>query len=194
MRELLEKGKRVTVVPTDFKNANKGTITEVSPQGFVVELDYEPQGFLKRNYCEFFTQNQYGTLYFSSYPQEINGKVLKIANPAKHKYLQRRQYTRVKYNYSLPLYNDNENFTIDTLDLSAGGLKFKCDKAVNIDSSYKIDLPLSSVQKVTCEFSPIRVEKGNGYVVSGKFNYFNDRDRMILTQFCSKRNIEIRNK
>ncbi len=194
MRELLEKGKRITVVPTDFRNANKGTITDVSPEGFIVELDYEPQGMLKRNYCEFFTQNQYGTLYFTSFPHEINGKTLRIANPAKHKYLQRRQYTRIKYNYDLEITNGDEMHRIYTFDVSAGGMKFRCAEAINIDAEYKVNLPLSSVQNVECLFVPIRIEKGDGYTVSGRFTYLSERDRMVLTQFCAKRSIEIRNK
>lgn len=195
MRELLEKGKSITVVPTDFRNVNRGTITEVSPEGFVVELELEPKGILKRNYCEFFTQNQYGTLYFTSFPQEINGKTLRIANPAKHKYLQRRQYTRVKYNYDLELRNaDNNMHRIYTFDISAGGMKFKCSEAINIDAQYNVTLPLSSVQSVECIFHPIRIEKGAEYTVSGKFSYKTERDKMILTQFCAKRSIEIRNK
>lgn len=194
MRELLEKGKRITVVPTDFRNANKGTITDVSPEGFKVELDYEPQGMLRRNYCEFFTQNQYGTLYFTSFPQEINGKTLRIANPAKHKYLQRRQYTRVKYNYDIELSCGDKIHRIYTFDISAGGMKFKSQEAINIDSEYNITLPLSSVQSVTCVFQPIRIEKGSEYIVSGRFLYSSERDKMLLTQYCAKRSIEIRNK
>ena len=194
MRELLEKGKKITVVPTDFRNANKGTITEVSPQGFTVELDYEPKGFLKHNYCEFFTQNKYGTLYFTSFPHVIDGKILKIANPAKHKYLQRRQYTRIKYNYDLELHCGEKLHRIYTLDISAGGMKFRSAEAIDIDAVYTIELPLSSVQRVECRFAPIRIEKGDEYTVSGRFIYNTERDRMVITQFCSKRNIEIRNK
>lgn len=194
MRELLEKGKRITVVPTDFRNVNKGTITEVMPEGFIVELDLDPKGMLKHNYCEFFTQNQYGTLYFTSFPHEINGKTLRIANPAKHKYLQRRQYTRVKYNYDLELRNGDNIHRIYTFDVSAGGLKFKCPEAINIDAQYNVTLPLSSVQSVECIFHPIRIEKGDEYTVSGRFSYKSERDKMVLTQFCAKRSIEIRNK
>lgn len=194
MRELLEKGKQITVVPTDFRNANKGVITEVSPEGFIVELENEPKGMLKRNYCEFFTQNQYGTLYFTSFPQSIDGKTLKIANPAKHKYLQRRQYTRVKYNYDLELRCGDVSHNIHTFDVSAGGMKFKCNEAINIDSEFRVNLPLSSVQNVECIFIPIRIEKGSDYIVSGRFNYLSERDKMVITQFCAKRNIEIRNK
>ena len=194
MRELLEKGKQITVVPTDFRNANKGVITEVSPEGFIVELENDPKGMLKRNYCEFFTQNQYGTLYFTSFPQSIDGKTLKIANPAKHKYLQRRQYTRVKYNHNLELRCGDVVHNIHTFDVSAGGMKFKCNEAINIDSEFRVNLPLSSVQQVECIFIPIRIEKGADYTVSGRFNYLSERDKMVITQFCAKRSIEIRNK
>ncbi len=97
MRELISKDQRIIMVPHDFKYANKGTITEVAPDYFTLELDYEPEGLLKNNYCEFYTQTSHGTLYFDSYAKEINGKTLKIASPAKHKFLQRRQYTRIKY-------------------------------------------------------------------------------------------------
>lgn len=194
MRELLEKGRQIMIVPTDFKNVNKGVITEVSTDGFKVELDYEPEGFLRRNYCEFYTQNQYGTLYFTSFPQEIKGKTLRIANPAKHKYLQRRQYTRVKYFRDLEISDKNGKHKIHVLDVSAGGMKFTSKKAIDIDSKFSVELPLSSVQSVKCKFSPIRIEKGKEYTVSGMFIFSGGKGKMLLTQYCAKKNIELRNK
>ena len=194
MRELLEKGREITVVPTDFKKVNKGKITEISTDGFTVELSYEPDGFLRRNYCEFYTQNQYGTLYFTSFPQEINGKTLKIANPAKHKYLQRRQYTRIKYVKDLEISDKNGSHKIHVLDVSAGGMKFTSKKAIDIDSKFKVELPLSTVQSVKCKFEPIRIEKGKEYTVSGKFVFTDGKGKMLLTQYCAKKNIELRNK
>lgn len=87
MRELLNKDQRVVMVPHDFKNANKGTITEVTSEGFTLQLDYEPVGILKSNYCEFYTQTPNGMLFFTSFTKEINDKTLKISSPAKHKFL-----------------------------------------------------------------------------------------------------------
>lgn len=194
MRELLEKGREITVAPTDFKKVNKGKITDVSTDSFTVELNYEPDGFLRRNYCEFYTQNQYGTLYFTSFPQEINGKTLKIANPAKHKYLQRRQYTRVKYAKDLMISDKNGEYKVRVLDVSAGGMKFTSKKAIDIDGKFSVELALSSVQTVKCKFSPIRIEKGKEYTVSGKFLFSAGKAKMLLTQYCAKKNIELRNK
>ena len=196
MRELIEKDKRITVVPSDLKCANKGTIVEVEPRYFTIELDYEPEGMLRHNYCEFYTQTNHGTLYFDSYPEIIEGKRVKIANPAKHRFLQRRRYTRIKYVYELDLLYDGGSHKITTLDISAGGMKFITNENINIEGNYKITLPLSEMQSVECIFSPIRIEKreNGGYTISGRFEYNNSKDKMTLTQFCSKRSIEIKNK
>lgn len=196
MRELLEKDRKITVIPHDFRNANKGTITEVTPEGFTVELDYDSIGMMKHNYCEFYTQTQYGTLYFTSYPKEILDKKIYVASPAKHKFLQRRQYTRIKYMHELELKTDNINHKILTLDISAGGMKFKTRENVNIELEYKITLPLSEIQSVECLFSPIRIEKNSDgtYTLSGRFNFLSNHDKMVLIQYCAKRSIEINNK
>lgn len=196
MRELISKDQRIIMVPHDFKFANKGIVTEVAPDYFIVELDYVPDGVLKNNYCEFYTQTKYGTLYFDSYAKEINGKSLKIASPAKHKFLQRRQYTRIKYILDLDLFDGDSALKITTLDISAGGMKLKTQEHISIDKDYKITLPLSEEQNIECKFSPIRIEKNNdgGYTVSGKFEYTTSRDKMTLIQYCAKRNIEIKNK
>ena len=43
---------------------------------------------------------------------------------------------------------------------------------------------------------PIRIEKASegGYIISGQFVYGSGHDKMILTQFCAKRSVEIKNK
>ena len=133
MRELIEKNRKITVVPSDFKCANKGTIIDVDPKYFTIELEYEPTGMLRHNYCEFYTQTTHGTLYFDSYPETIDGKIVKIATPAKHRFLQRRQYTRIKFVEELNLLCDNASYKITTLDISAGGMKIKTNENINIE-------------------------------------------------------------
>ena len=134
--------------------------------------------------------------YFDSYPETIEGKRVKIANPAKHRFLQRRQYTRIKFVHDLDLTADNITHKITTLDISAGGMKIKTNENINIEGNYKIVLPLSEEQFVECVFSPIRIEKNEngGYTISGRFEYHNNKDKMTLTQYCTKRSIEIQNK
>ena len=196
MRELISKDQKIVIVPQDFTYANKGTISYVEPDYFMLELDYQPDGIMEKNYCEFYTQTKNGTLYFDSYAINIDGKTLKIASPAKHKFLQRRQYTRIKYILDIDLYDENNPIKITTLDISAGGMKFKTTSGIGIDKEYTITLPLSEEQNIKCKFAPIRIEKNNegGYTISGKFDYYSNVDKMTITQYCAKRNIEIKNK
>lgn len=196
MRELVVENQEVLLIPQDFKFANTGKVTSVSAGDFTLELDYEPDNILENTYCEFYTQTSHGKLYFDSYAKKIEGKTLVVASPAKHKFLQRRQYTRIKFVHELELFCEGKSYKIFTKDISAGGMKFDTSDNLNIEASYNVSLPLFDNQVLNCTFSPIRVEKKSegGYTVSGQFSYATTHDRMILTQFCAKRNVEIKNK
>lgn len=197
MRELIEKNQRVTIIPTDYKCANKGTVTDVDSNGFTLKLDYAAEGIMKNTYCEFYTNGKHGTLHFESYPVEISDdNTVYIANPAKHKFLQRRHFTRIKFVNDIVLTFDNDKFNITTLDISAGGMKFKTKDNIDIAKNYRLILPLSQGVSIECLYSPIRVEKNDdGYLYhSGRFEFSDNRYRMTLIQYCSKRSIEIKNK
>jgi len=196
MRELVVENQEILIIPNDFKKACKGKVTAVSAGDFTLELDKEPEGMLINVFCEFYTQTSHGKLYFDSYPKSIDGKTLVIASPAKHKFLQRRQYTRIKYYNDLTLNKDNSSYPITTLDISAGGMKLKTIENIDINASYSVTLPLSDSVSLGCKFEPIRIERDNknGYTVSGQFVYDSARDRMVLTQYCAKRSVEIKNK
>lgn len=198
MRELVVENQEILMIPQNFKFANKGKVTSVRAGDFTLELDYEPDGILENTYCEFYTQTSHGKLYFDSYAKEINGKTLIIASPAKHKFLQRRQYTRIKYIHDLDLKLDNTSYKVSTLDISAGGMKIVTDCKLDIDASYDFQLPLFGENNtvITCKFQPIRIEKKSegGYTVSGQFVYDSNQDKMLVVQYCAKRNVEIKNK
>lgn len=196
MRELVVENQEILMIPQNFKFANKGRVTEVRAGDFTLELDYEPDGVLENTYCEFYTQTSHGKLYFDSYAKEINGKTLIIASPAKHKFLQRRQYTRIKYMNELELLFDGNSYKIFTLDISAGGMKFRTNSNINIEGTFDVSLPLSDNLTLGCKFQPIRIEKNSegGFIVSGQFVYNSSHDKMILTQYCAKRSVEIKNK
>lgn len=196
MRELVVEDQEILMIPQNFKFANRGKVTAVRAGDFTLELDYEPEGVLENTYCEFYTQTSHGKLYFDSYAKEINGKTLIVASPAKHKFLQRRQYTRIKYMNELELFLDGNSYKILSLDISAGGMKLQTDSNINIEGNYDVSLPLSDNLTISCKFQPIRIEKRNegGYTISGQFVYNSSHDKMILTQFCAKRSVEIKNK
>ena len=197
MRELIEKDQRVTIIPSDFKYANKGVVTDVSSDGFILKLDYPADGILKDNYCEFYTDSKHGTLYFESYASEMrDDNIIKIANPAKHKFLQRRQFTRIKFIHNLTLSKDGRDYSVTSLDISAGGMKFQTKENIDIEGKYSVKIPLTEKLNIECYFAPIRIERGDEglYTHSGRFEFKENLDRMELIQYCTRRSIEIKNK
>ena len=196
MRELIKKEQLVTVVPQVFKNSNKGRVLEVSLEGFRLELKYKPEGLIKNHICDFYSMTDNGYLYFESYIQNIENNVISIANPVKHRFLQRRKFTRIKFIEDLELTFEGISHKVRTLDLSAGGMKLQTTENIDIEKEYKVTINLSNEQVVSCKYQLIRVEKGeNGlYTISGRFTNQSNIDKMTLIQFCMKKDMENMNK
>ena len=192
MRELLKENQLVTIVPQDFKNANKGKVLSVTQDGFKMELKFKPEGLIKSHICDFYSMTDNGYLYFESYIQELENNVISIANPVKHRFLQRRKFTRIKFIEDLELIYEDTKYKVRTLDLSAGGMKIQSADNINIEHEYKVAIKLSNEQEVICKYQLIRVEKGeNGlYTISGRFVNQSNVDRMTLIQFCMKKDME----
>ena len=196
MRELIKKEQIVTVVPQDFKNSNKGRVLDVNLNGFRMELKYKPEGLIKNHICDFYSLTDNGYLYFESYVQDLENNVITIANPVKHRFLQRRKFTRIKFIEDLELIFEDTVHKVRTLDLSAGGMKLQTKENVDIEKEYKVCIKLGNEQEIKCKYQLIRVEKGdNGlYTISGRFSNLSNIDKMTLIQFCMKKDMENMNK
>ena len=196
MRELVKNEQIVTIVPQDFKKANKGTVLDVSMDGFRMKLLYKPDGLLVNHICDFYSITDNGYLYFESYIQALENNVITIANPVKHRFLQRRKFTRIKFVEDLVLTCGDISHNVRTLDLSAGGMKIKSEDNINIENEYQVSINLSYEQVVNCRYQLIRVEKGDDglYTISGRFTHLNNIDKMTLVQFCMKKDMERVNK
>lgn len=196
MRELIKKEQLVTIVPQDFKNSNKGKVLEVSQEGFSMELKYKPEGLIQNHICEFYSMTDNGYLYFESYIQGLDNNIIKIANPVKHRFLQRRKYTRIKFVEDIDLVYGKESYKARTLDLSAGGMKIQTAENLDIEKEYAVVIKLSNEQEVKCKYQLIRVERGdNGqYTISGRFVQLSNIDKMVLVQYCMQKEMENQNK
>jgi len=196
MRELVKEEQLVTIVPQDFKNSNKGKVLQVSLEGFRMELKYKPEGLIKNHICDFYSLTDNGYLYFESYIQNIENNVITIANPVKHRFLQRRKFTRIKFNEDLQLINNDIIHNVRTLDISAGGMKVQTKENIDIEKEYKVTIKLTNEIEIKCKYQLIRVEKkDNGmYTISGKFTSLSNIDKMTLVQFCMKKDMENLNK
>ncbi len=192
MRELIKNNQIVTIVPQDFKKTNKGKVLEVSNEGFRMELKYKPEGLIVNHICDFYSFTENGYLYFESYIKSLENNVITIANPVKHRFLQRRKFTRIKYLENLILRCGDKQHEVRTLDLSAGGMKLTTADNIDMEKLYDVSIKLSDEQEIKCKYQLIRVEKNdNGkYTISGRFVNLSNIDKMTLVQFCMKKDME----
>ncbi len=161
-----------------------------------MELKYKPEGLIKNHICDFYSLTDNGYLYFESYIQDVVNNVVTIANPIKHRFLQRRKFTRIKFLENLELVFEDTIHKVRSLDLSAGGMKLRTEENIDIEKEYKISIKLSDEQEVKCKYQLIRVEKGDSglYTISGRFTNLSNIDKMTLIQFCMKKDMENLNK
>ena len=196
MKELVKIDQNVTIVPNDFNYTNKGLVTEVSEKGFKMKMKYPTTGINLKHYCDFYSQTPNGILFFSSYASEVTENELFIENPIKHRFLQRRQFTRIQFITDTTMSDDEGNkYDIQTVDLSAGGLKFKTDHSINLDKEYEIVIKLNEEQTLYCWLQPIRMEKldTGKFMLSGRFSNLPNVDKMTLIQHCMNKNMESKN-
>lgn len=196
MGELVKKEQVVSIVPQDFKNATKGKVIDVTDKHFLLEVIHQPKGIPLNDSAEFYSQTHNGVLYFESDVKKIEGNVITIDNPIKHRYLQRRKFTRIKFVQTVELKKEQKSHHASALDLSAGGMRLKTDECIDIDCDYNVSFELSADQIINCKFQPIRIEKRDDgfYTLSGRFQYLSNVDKMILVQFCMQKNMENKNK
>lgn len=196
MRELIKNNQLVTIVPQDFKQSNKGRVLDVGMDGFRMELKYKPEGLIVNHICDFYSLTDNGYLYFESYIQNLENNVITIANPVKHRFLQRRKFTRIKFIEDLELTYNDVTHKVRTLDISAGGMKVRTEENIDIEKEYKVTIKLSDEQEIKCKYQLIRVEKGDSglYTISGRFTNLSNIDKMTLVQFCMKKDMENMNK
>ena len=196
MRELVKNDQLVTIVPQDFNKTNRGTVTEVSMDGFKMKLQYKPEGLNINHICDFYSLTDNGYLYFESYIQGLENNIISIANPIKHRFLQRRKFTRIKFIEDIVLTCDDISHNAKTLDISAGGMKITTSENIDIEKEYRVVINLSDEQEIKCRYQLIRVEKGDSgnYIISGRFTHLTNIDKMTLVQFCMKKDMETINK
>lgn len=196
MAELLEKEQVLSVVPQDYANSNKGKVTQISEREFTLELLHSPEGIIPKHIMEFYSPTPNGMLYFTSSAAEINGNVITVVMPRKHRFLQRRTFTRVKFVQQVKLESDGKNYQAESVDLSVGGMKLKTTEPLYINDEFDLGINLVGETFVKCNFQAIKIEKNSedSYTVSGRFQNLSNTDKMKLTQFCIRKNIENMNR
>lgn len=192
MNELLTVDQEISVVPKDFKNSNKGKIARILENSFTIELMHPPVDFEEKNVMEFYSQTKHGTLYFTSPIVKTDGNILVVLRPRRHRFLQRRTFSRVKFVQELQLEADGKIYNATSRDLSAGGLKIEMNEALNLDLNYNIIINLPGGETLNTKFEPVKIEKSDEgiYTIAGRYVEISKKDKMKVIQYCMRKDIE----
>ena len=161
MNNLFNRGQEFSVVPQNFKFANKGKIVDILDRCIVLELEKPPVGLEKMKINEYYSQTRNGVLYFSSAIAKIDEDKNRIVvmKPKKHRFLQRRAFTRIKFIEDLELKYNDLIIKATTEDLAAGGIKLKTKECLDLNTEYNISLPLAGGDDIVCKYRPVKMEK-----------------------------------
>lgn len=195
MSDLLEKGQIVSIIPNDFKSSNKGEVLDVKEHKFFVKVLHNPEGLQQNRPMEFYSPTKNGTLYFSSNVLEIKDNILTVAIPQKHRFLQRRAFSRISFTKELECTLGDKVYSVRANDISVGGIKFVANQLFDLDTDYHMTINLLKDQIINGDIELIRIQKNEDktYTVSGRFKNLSDVDRMTLIQFCMRRSVELEN-
>ncbi len=197
MRNYIQKEKEFKIIPKDVTGATRCSVTDVLEGFFEIELKTD-ENYNINETVELFSITPQGLLYFETLISEVDKNKVKLLYPISHRFLQRREYSRVDFSKNIFL-KENEsdnNIRASILDISAGGMKISSFEELSISKDYKVNVEIDRNIQIDCLFQPIRIEADNinGYTVSGRFKLLKNIDRISLVQFCFKKQMENQNR
>ena len=192
MNELLILNQEISIVPKDFRNSNKGKVLQLLDNSFTIDLEKTPTGLDSKMVAEFYSETKNGTLYFTSPIVKTDGNIVLILNPKKHRFLQRRAFSRIKFIQEIELNSDNKIYKATIKDLAAGGVKLKTNELLNLDSLYTSSIKLPGGEILNLQIEPIKIEKSDegSYTLAGRFTNLSKKDKIKIIQFCMRKSIE----
>lgn len=193
MRSAIEKNKEFCIISRSVDNACKCVVTDIYEDSFCVKVP-QNEKFENGESVELFAMTEKGQLYFETLIKNINEDVLTIWFPISYKYLQRREFSRIKAEKEIQLIKDDKTYEAKIFDISAGGLKICTKEQLSLLETYQIKIDVEN-KVIETEFQPIRIEVADGgFVSSGRFKTMSNYDRITLVQYCFIKQIENSNK
>jgi len=199
MRNTIEKIKGFKIVPDKFRSSTIFNIKEYHDDDFEVELvptkETQLEDYTVGDEVEIFGLGDEGLIYFVSTIDEKNDKILKIKYPKTTKNIQRREYSRVKFDGTVEI-EEFKDAKIEPVDISAGGLKFYIDKEISQEQTYKITLELKNNIRISCDLEILKtfMTQDKKYDVRARFLNLKSVDRIALIQYSFQVLLENENK
>ncbi len=193
MRNEIIENKEFYILSRSVDNAEKCVVISLNEDCFVVKLQNVRKYEIDES-VELFTMTNNGQLYFETIVKDVKDDTLSVWFPISYKYLQRRQYSRIRLEEETELVCKDKKIPARIFDISAGGLKVNTKEQLQLLDEYSISLDFEN-KKLDMTFEPIRIEVGNNeFVSSGRFKNISSYDRIALVQYCFRKQIENSNK
>lgn len=193
MRNQILENKEFNIISRSIDNATKCRVVATNEDCFTVEIENGFK-FEEDESVELFTMTAKGQLYFETIVKKVDGNKISIWFPLSHKYLQRREYSRIQTEQEVTLVYNGNNISAQISDISAGGLKLITQEQLQLLQEYKISINIEN-KVVETIFEPIRIETApKGFISSGRFKDISNYDRIALVQYCFRKQIENSNK
>ncbi len=195
MKSYISEDKEFRIIPKDVKQATKCVVNQTEASFFTVRLLSDEKLNIDEN-IEMFSNTPQGLLYFETSIIGLENNFIKLQYPITHKFLQRREYTRIEYSKNILLKDQDKTIKASIIDISAGGLKLTTPEEMSLAKDYRVNFEVEKNILLDCLFQPIRIEADelHGYTVSGRFKLIKNIARISLVQFCFRKQIENQNK
>ena len=189
MKNEIALDKEFYIISRSIDNAEICKIIKVCEDCFYVKLKNKHLYEIDES-VELFATTSNGQFYFESIVKEVSDDIISVWLPISSRYLQRREYSRIKINQEIKVKDEDKLISSKIINISAGGLKIITKEQLKLLKNYEICLNIENKNVIT-NFQPIRIEVNNTeFIISGKFTNINNYDKISLVQYCFRKQIE----
>ena len=197
--DFLKNNQELKVIPTEIKGISSGVVKEITPPGFIVQLNNVDKDLLKiGDSVEVIVPINNCLIRFESKINSVETNFVTFSLPNKFRRVQRREYTRVNVNIPVKLRELNASTGVDSImqDLSGGGMRLISDKGFGINSLLEADFKILARKDIKTMLKILRINKFNDkeYTLAGEFKEISNVDKTAIIQLCFKRQLEIKSK
>ena len=193
MEDYIQIGTKFCIVPNDFDNAIFAKVFTFDKEKMTLECQ-DDVCFKEEDEIEAFANCKNGIFYCKSKILNCKNKFLQIQTPNEYDILQRRENERILLKKEISIFDENNQFKANLIDLSVGGMKILSDRELKINKDYAVNFNFDNLN-LNFEFKPLRISVNEDkYEVSGIINSKNSSDKIELVQYCYKKQFEESNK
>lgn len=198
MEAIIKEGRDFRIIPATIENAT--TLDVLNIENYLLEArlnnltSEETKSYKPGEETEVFGSTDEGLVYFRAKIVSMEENTIKLAIPTDFAKVQRREYSRIEFSTNAKLLE--EKIDVNTVDISAGGIKFISPKNLVIGKNYELSMKLDNLNEIICKVQPMRSyqTKGvKGFIVCARFSEIKSADKVAIVQYSFRKMMELEN-